>query len=147
MTSLAKDVLRGYDDNCSVLATIFFSLENIDLIQKKIILDTFHQTKVKIPYQSEERLLIAMKHVYDNEAKNLPCDYTNQIRELDNKVVTTVMPDIITAIEQNRAYLDIVAGKRPLLEPPINASRRAATNITELPGDRQRPSECCTYPT
>lgn len=125
------DIQRGYDDADSIVSRAFFSDENIELLQKKLVVETFRRTGIKIPFQQPERLTIAMKSIYNLYAKNLPSKYTEQVRELDALVVERVMPDIIVALEQHEAYLRILDGDRPLLEPPINVSNR-----TSLPGSR-----------
>lgn len=138
---------RGYDENCSQLSLIFFSDDNMDILQKKLILGVYRETGVKIPYQQPERLLIAMRHIYTIYSKELPCMYKEQIRELDNRVIEWILPDVVTAVEQHIAYLRDISGDVPLLEPPINVSRRGRNSGT--PSDRQLPDsvKCCPYDT
>jgi hypothetical protein len=138
---------RGLDDTCSFLSKIFFSNENIDIVQKMLIMAVHNKVRVRIPYQNRDNLLIAMRHVYTLYSKELPCQYKEQIRELNSRVIEWVLPDVVTAVEQHLAYIRDISNSHPLLEPPINVSRRGEVYNRGLPGDRQLPDSvrCCPY--
>lgn len=119
-----KQVYRGFDSSGSKLGEIFFCAENIDLIQKQIILTVLKTRRVKIPYQSEERLIIVMRHVFTTYARHLPCDFKDQIKELNDIVTTTVVPDIISAIELHFGYMDKINNELQPIELPIHVSNR-----------------------
>lgn len=122
-----EEVYRGFDGNESLLGRIFFSEENIDILQKQIILTVFKKSNVKIPIQSPERLLIVMRYVFNVNAKHLPTDYKEQIRELNDILVDTVVPDIITNVELNEEYMKKVNGERVILERPIHINNKKVT--------------------
>jgi len=127
-----EELYRGFDNNASPLGKIFFSEENINLIQKKIILEVFKKTQNKINYQEPERLLIVMRYIFTTEAKHLQTNIKEQIRELDNLVVDTVLPDIITNVEQYLAYLKVVNGERVLLDRPEHITNRQSMQSYEF---------------
>ena len=117
---------------CSELAEIFFSNENLDLIQKKLVLEVFKQTNCRIPFQSNDQLLIIMRSIYGTHAKNHPCEYAKQVKELDDAVVASILPDVVSSIQLNIAHKKSVLGQdRPLLDLPLNVTKRSS-----LSGDR-----------
>ena len=116
-------LLRGFDKTCSPVTRLFFSPENIEILQKKLVLEVFKRVSVKVPFQSEDRLMIAMKHVHDVYAQHLPCNLKQQVTELDEHLVDWVLPDMITAVEQTIAYEKYITEPRPLLEPPVSVGR------------------------
>ena len=119
-----NQVFRGFDRNSSKVGEIFFCAENIDLIQKQIILTVWKIKRVRIPYQSIERLIIVMRYVYNVNAKNLPCNIKDQIRELNTIVTNTVVTDIISNIELQEGYLEKIYGEFKPVDLPIHVTNR-----------------------
>lgn len=144
-STMHPDILRGFDESMSTVSQVFFSDENVDLLQKKIILETYRKTSVRIPPQSTDRLVVVMRYVHATYAKHLPDNIRAQITELDNLVVSLVLPDIVTAVEQITEYEKVIGGHREILETPLNVSRRASSENNSLPADRQLPDlvQCC----
>ena len=119
-----EEVYRGFDSNTSLLGKVFFSSENIEIIQKQIILTVFRLSNTKIGYQLQEKILIVMRYVFTTYAKHLPNMIKEQIRELNQQVVDEVVPDIITNIDQNISYNKMINGEREFLERPIHVTHR-----------------------
>ena len=131
----SRDVLRGFDAQCSSFVTdLFFSAANIELIQKQIVLTVYRQMDCRIPYQSEEHLLAAMRKVLADfahfvEDGGAEC-YRNQIRQLNQSVVDAVVPGILTAVDLQLAYEKQYVDSqgqhqfRDLLPPPVMTQTR-----------------------
>ena len=87
--------------------TLFFSLKNIETIQKKIILSIYNNTggKYKIGRQSEEQLKIIMRSIYLQNSRNLPFQIQEQVDILNKKVLEYCIPNIYTEILQYEKYL------------------------------------------
>lgn len=123
-------------DSYSPLAQIFFSNENLELIQKKLVLAVFKKTNVRIPFQSDDQMIIVMRAVFNTYALNRECDYQNQIRDLDDRVVNSIITDVVSSVELSLVQRNTVirgdAG-RTLLDLPINISKKQS-----LPGERQQ---------
>lgn len=124
-----RDMMRGFDKTDSLLGTVFFSDENIDLVQKAIILDVFRKSNTRIPYQSKEDLLLAMRYVFVNYAQYQDDNIKEQIRKLDRHVTRLVVPDIVANIELSEAYNKVLSGERDILDYPRHLSKRQS-----LPG-------------
>ena len=70
-----------------ILEKVFFSPQNIDLIQKQLIMNIFNESKKKylIPYQNKDSILIVMKYIFNFYAQHLPFKIKDQVTELNNK--------------------------------------------------------------
>lgn len=121
---LIKNQVRISECEQGDLETTFFSDENIDLINKKLIMDVFKKTngEFKISTQKKEDLIIVMRYTFIEYAKHLPYDIANQIRELNCIVVGQILPNIITQITQRKEYLRVISEPREILPLPMSES-------------------------
>lgn len=121
---LIKNQVRISECEQGDLETHFFSDENIDLINKQLIITVFKKTngEFKISTQKNEDLIIVMRYTFIEYAKHLPYDITNQIRELNCIVVGQIVPNIITQITQRKEYLRVISSPREILPHPISES-------------------------
>ena len=114
------------NDNVDInlLKSAFFSLENVELINKQLVLNVWKKTKglYKIGFQDNNKLIIVMQYVYIEYSKNLPFDIKGQIKKLNCTVVNSIIPDIITNLEQKIGYLQDIEKRKPLLDLPISTS-------------------------
>lgn len=119
----------------NLLAKLFFSRKNMQIIQHKVMKDIYERSKniYKPDYQPETELLIIMRSVYLTYAKNLPDDLTKQIAELNEisyqKVVEKVYPQLLSYI----AYLRDASQMYTPMEVPKNVSNTGTGNKL-LPG-------------
>lgn len=119
-TDTVRDKLYGNHEDINLLEQAFFSEQNIDIIQRQTILNIFKEIGWKVSYQRKQSVLLVMKYIYNFYARNLPYQITDQIRDLNSKVVAEIVPRMITQIEQYFGYLR--DSNRPLqfMERPIN---------------------------
>jgi len=134
-----KNQTRTTECDTGLLENVFFSDDNIDLINKQIIYGVWKHTdgKFKINNQSKEKLLIVMRYIFIEYARHLPYDIKGQIKELNCRLVTDVLPNIITNLEQHIGYLkDIEKIREPLPLPQNtkNANRmlRTLPSVTSI---------------
>jgi hypothetical protein len=119
---LIKNIMKEPEGDILLVSKLFFSNDNIELINKQLVLTVWKKSnkKYKIPFQKKEDLLTVMRYVYIQEGKNLPFKIKEQIKQLNTTVVNEVLPYIFTAVEQYQDYLrDINNPLRPP-ELPIN---------------------------
>ena len=102
------------------LEQIFFSNNNIGLINKQLILSIYKKTngEIKINEQSKQNLLIVMKYIYVEYAKHLPYNIVEQIKELNCRVVGEISPQIISEVNQRIEYLNHINNPRELIPLP-----------------------------
>lgn len=122
---LIKNQVRIPEDEQNNLEEFFFSDENMNIINKQLVLSVYNKTngKYRISYQSKESLVIVMRYVFLEYAKHLPYDIANQIRELNCKVVSEILPNIITNVSQKIGYLNEINKPRELLPLPMNVNK------------------------
>ena len=115
------DSLKTIQDN-SILSKTFFSKNNIDCIQNKLIRKVFEKSGHKIARQSDLQLQIIMRSIYLQYSKNLNCDYANQIRDLDKKVTDFAVDRIVIEISQFLEYRKEVSRIPDPISLPKNLS-------------------------
>ena len=119
---LIKNQVRISECGQGKLEDIFFSNENIETINKHLILSVFKksQGKFKISKQSNESLIIVMRYIFIEYAKHLPYNIDKQISELNCRVVGDILPIIFTNVRQRIDYLRDIDCPRPQIPLPIN---------------------------
>lgn len=115
------------------LSQHFYSKENIEIINKMLVLKVFKESNLKIGFQSENDLKVVMTWVYVHYAKNLPFKIKEQIRELNEEVVNQLKDSIISNTRQHMDYIRDITEPRVPLPPPQNVSRdKTLPSISEI---------------
>ena len=122
---MIKNQVRISECEQGDLEDTFFSDENISLINKHLIMLIFKKTKgqIKISEQSKESLIIVMRYIFLEYARHLPYDIASQVRELNCRIVSEVVPKIITEATQRITYLDELNKPRQLIPLPTNVHK------------------------
>lgn len=131
--NMSQDSLKGIQVE-TVLSKLYFSPENVDIIQKQIILKVFRETDGAywIEKQNEEDLQVIMRSIFLQHAKHLPYDITNQIRELNNITVDDIVPNVITEINAYYGYLERAFAPRQILDWPESASNAGLKTLPSV---------------
>lgn len=126
---LIKNTLKTSECEINQLEKTFFSKENIDLINKQIIMTVYNKTNNKylVCPQDENSLIVVMRYIFIEHARHLPYDVKGQIKELNCRVSNEVVPLIITNADQKIGYLrDITT--QPVGPPlPVNTKNLERT--------------------
>ena len=134
----AQDSLKGLQDD-NLLSTVFFSPENIEIIQQRLIKGVFNASNKQylIGKQSEQDLMVVMRAIYLQNATFATCtNIANQIDNLDNIVVNNLVPNIMSAVIFNREYLRTINNPIQPIDRPVNMSSS---------GNKSLPSTMRTY--
>jgi hypothetical protein len=123
---LIKNLNKTNECNITDVENLFFSDENIEIINKQLILSVWKKSdkQYKIGPQDKNKLYIVMRYVFIEYARNLPYDLTKQINELNCIIVNMILPDIITNFEQKLGYLRDIQGRKPLVPLPESANKQ-----------------------
>jgi len=123
-TDLAKNLTKTNINEPNLLSDNFFSDENIDLINKQIILTIWKKTKgkYKVEKQNKNNLLIVMQYVFMENARYLPYDIKGQIKQLNCIVVGEIYPTVITNFEQKLGYLRDIQFRQPFVDLPKSST-------------------------
>ncbi len=122
---LVKNELKISECNVGDLENAFFSKENIDLINKQLILSVYNKTNKQflICSQKEADLLVVMRYVFIEYSRNLPYNISNQIKDLNCQVVGEILPTVISNVDQKIGYLRDIE-TQPIGPPlPINTKK------------------------
>ena len=128
---------RQNENDMSKVALLFFSDNNLELINKELVLRVFDYTnsKVKIPFQSRNDMLLVMRFIYVTYAKNLEKDINKQVYKLNCRVVNEIFPKLISEIKSYMLYLEEIErnekDSRQINELPISTKLTRGTK--ELP--------------
>jgi hypothetical protein len=102
--NVANTINRLYSGNC--LTELYFSKENIDIIQEGIINSVYNKSdgKYNISRQSDNELIIVMRSIYFQYGKNLNFNINEQIKELNTLVIRWCVDEIISNVKQYLEY-------------------------------------------
>jgi len=131
---MIKNITRTTECNINDVETLFFSDENIEIINKKLILSVWKKSKnqYKIGFQDKDKLLIVMRYIYLEFSRNLPYDLAEQINDLNCMVVNEIVPNIITNFEQKIGYLrDIEKRQAPVPLPQSTSKMKTLPTVNK----------------
>lgn len=117
--------------NCTAVSDMFFSVDNINLLQigirNKILNDT--NGKYHIGRQSDDELKIIMRSIYFQHSKNAPNKIKEQVRELNTRVIEWSVPQILTNLKQEEKYLYDISTLPEPLERAVLPSQKGSKTL------------------
>jgi hypothetical protein len=121
----------------SLVSKLFFSEDNIDLIQLELKKKVYEKTNKKylIDRQSDTELLIVMRSIFLQNSKNLNYDLKNQIIRLNDLVLNYCIDNVISGILAHVGYINDIDKPYTLMEHPQNvnsAGTRTLRSTTSL---------------
>lgn len=121
---LVKKINKTDINEDDILEKIFYSEDNIDLINKQIVLSIWKKTNntYKVNFQDKNQILIIMQYVFLEYAKHLPYNIRDQIKELNCQVVGEIIPSVISNFEQKLGYLRDIEKRQPLVDLPKSST-------------------------
>jgi hypothetical protein len=119
------DMLRG-NWEANDISKLYFSKENVDLIQNAIRRKVFERSQPKgyiIDNQSVDELKMIMRAIYYTYSRNLPFDVQGQVNELNGRVIEWSVPHILSAVDHYYYYLNDISHLPVPMQQPQNLSR------------------------
>lgn len=134
----------------TLLTFLFFSKKNINNIQNVIKYIVHKETKYVIDNQSTNELLIIMRSIFleysahpklidenmsNDEKKQLLQKYTKEVARLNDIVINTIAPKIISQMIQYINYLKDASQQPTYMDRPVNenvSGQRVYRSITEV---------------
>ena len=115
----------------SELARVYFSKENIDLLQDMIRYQVYEQSNRQhvVARQSDTELEVIMRHFYLTYGKNQPDNITKQVAELNTFVVDECVPMILSSVEQYLAYRLRITQQPVPLAHSVNMSSKGSKQL------------------
>ncbi len=102
-----RTVLKG--NHCdNILNQLFFSQKNMNIIQNGLRYRVWENSNRKhiIGRQSETELVIIMRAIFLQHSKNGQTNIREQIEELNEITITSMLPKVASNVEQYLSYLD-----------------------------------------
>tara|TARA_Y100000816_G_C25908273_1_gene473731 strand:+ start:81 stop:602 length:522 start_codon:yes stop_codon:yes gene_type:complete len=111
------------------LSLVFFSEQNIELLQNQIRVGVFNMSKQQfvIGKQSCDELKIIMRSIYLQNSKNLPINITEQVKKLNNLVVEYSVNQIYNEAIGYLKYKRDSSTMHVIPDHPTNSSGRGNT--------------------
>lgn len=99
--------IKGIHDK-TLLNQLFFSPKNVQNIQNKLrfVIWKMSRKQFVIPEQNVVELQIIMRSIYLQYSRNLNEHVKEQINVLNNNVIDTLVPDLLSNVKQYMRYLE-----------------------------------------
>ena len=103
------------------LSCKFFSLENIQILNKAIINGVKEQSNglYNIGIQDQDELKIIMRAIYLENAKNLLTNIPQQVNALNQLVLQYSIPQILSSLKSYAKYMHDITNMYTLMDRPI----------------------------
>lgn len=122
----------------SPLSNLFYSDVNIKRIQKKIRLEVFARTNGQYRMdvdQDLKSLINVMSGIYKENARFIPNQIVRQVKMLNSKVVSEVVPSMIVNMKFHQKYLRDISEPINPIPLPVNvnnAGRNSLPSVTTV---------------
>ena len=115
----------------SKLSDAYFSQTNIDHLQNSIIRQIHKKTdgKYQIVKQSEDELVIVMKSIFLQNARNNDNDIQLQINELNKLVLSYCVDNVYTNLLQYLKYIDDITKENTVMDMPQNVDVKGSKTL------------------
>ena len=106
--------------HASKISNLFFSQENIDYIQDKIVKEVYKKTNNKhlITKQNEDELIIVMKSIFLQNSRNYDSELQYQLNTLNKLVLDYCVPNVYTNLLQYLKYLEDITKEQYVMDRP-----------------------------
>jgi len=110
----------------TTLNKIFFSRENLDIIQNMIRYGVWIKSgkKYVIDKQSDVEIQVVMRSIFLQHSPNLSTYISEQIKYLDKLVADWCIPKILAEVEQYIGYINDIEKLPMPIDRPINLSSK-----------------------
>lgn len=133
------DALNG-NLEWNVLAQVFFSAENMQIIQNGLRASVFKHSegKINVPNQNVDALKIIMRGIYMDYAEHYPNDIKGQVERLNKLVLDYAVPKVYSEAVSYFKYILAQSTLAMPMEPP-KASDRVYKSLEPRPFVDMRP--------
>ena len=117
--------------NCTDVSSIFFSDNNVNLLQRGIYnkILNISSGKYNIGRQSDTDLKIIMRSIYFQYGKNSLNNIKEQILDLNTRVIEWSVPEIISNVKQSQKYLQDISTMPVPLERSTLPSKKGTQTL------------------
>ena len=118
----------------TLLNTVYFSKDNLDIVQNMIRYRIFKKSNEKfvISRQSDLDVIVIMRSIFLQHSPNLSCKIKEQISYLNNLVVEWIIPRVYSEIEQHIGYINNVEFLPTPIGRPLNLSSKGERTLKSI---------------
>ena len=129
----ARSDLVGHIHSITPLNSVFFSSDNMDLLQRKIHdqVSAMSGGKYSISRQSDDELRVIMRSYYLMFSRNDPSNVAGELEELNSRVVGYASGKIFSEVDFHMFYRKDLEEFTPAIANPVNVGVRG-TRTGEL---------------
>ena len=115
----------------SKLSDLYFSQANIDYLQNEIIRKVYEKSdgKHRITKQNEDELVIVMKSIFLQNARNSDIDLQYQIDQLNKLVLDYCVDNVYINLLQYVKYIDDITKETQVMDRPINVDIKGSKTL------------------
>jgi len=123
--NVERDLLKGFQE-AEPVSIMFFGERNVDHLKKLICHMVAKQSnglyRISPESQSRSDLLIIMRSIYLNNAKQLPDNIPGQVGELNYAVALDLVPRVLKNVQQQLSYIRDQSSQPLTMERPASLS-------------------------
>ena len=133
MKNFQVEALYGIQET-SQLNQLFFCKDNMDIIQNMIRFNVYEKSEKKfvIGKQSDIELEIIMRSIYLQHSPNLPNKIKEQIKYLNDLVVSWCTQQIIPEVNQYLGYIKEIEYMPEPIDLPLNLSSKGSRSLRSV---------------
>ncbi len=115
----------------SKLSDLYYSQANIDYLQDEIVRQVFEKSdgKYKIAKQNEDELIIVMKSIFLQNARNSDIDLQYQINVLNKLVLDYCVDNVYVNLLQYVKYIDDITKEQTIMDRPQNVDIKGSKTL------------------
>lgn len=115
----------------SKLSNLFYSQANIDYLQNQIIKQIYEKTdgKYTVTKQNEDELVIIMKSLFLQYARNNDNDLQYQIDELNKLVLDYSVNNVYVNLLQYLKYIEDITKEQVIMDRPQNVDVKGSKTL------------------
>ncbi len=115
----------------SKLSDMYYSQTNIDFLQNEIINQIYKKTsgKYRIVKQSEDELVIVMKSIFLQYARNNDNEIQLQVNNLNKHVLDYCVDNVYVNLLQYVKYIDDITKEQTVIDRPQNVDIKGSKTL------------------
>lgn len=115
----------------SKLSDLYYSQANIDYLQDEIVRQVFEKSdgKYRIAKQNEDELIIVMKSIFLQNARNSDIDLQYQINVLNKLVLDYCVDNVYVNLLQYVKYIDDITKEQTIMDRPQNVDIKGSKTL------------------
>lgn len=128
-----RDSLRELDLTDSALARVFFSGDNVDVLQEGLrhgVYKSSGRERLIVGRQSDVELGIIMRSKYQSHARNASGGVREQVAELNARVLDYCVPNVLSEARMHKTYVrNLETLPTPMERGQIASSKGTRVNV------------------